>query len=241
MQQTANFIAPFVLDPNNAQRMLVGGVSLWRTNDARTANTATTGPTWASIKPPCACNANGSSSGISAIAIHEDNSNLVYVGHNNGVIYRTINATAVTPTWVRVDLNEMPSRIVLGLTIDTANPNVVYAMFGGFAGDNVWRLSDGNVTWTDRTGSGLTGLPDVPARTLAVNASNSSWIYVGTEIGVFASEDAGATWQVPADGPATCPSTSSSGWAPTSLPRRTVGDCSVRTSRRSACRGRRRA
>ena len=35
----ALFIAPFVLDPNQPQRILAGGLSLWRTNDARTANT----------------------------------------------------------------------------------------------------------------------------------------------------------------------------------------------------------
>jgi hypothetical protein len=198
--QTANFIAPLVLDPNNPQRVLVGGVQLWRTNDARTANTSTTGPTWTSIKP-----ATGTSSPISAIDIHNGNSNLVYVGHNNGLIYKTTNATAATPTWTRVDLDAMPSRMVLGLTIDPSNPNVVYATFGGFAGDNVWRLSDGDKNWTDRTGSGLTGLPDIPARSVAVNPTNANWIYLGTELGVFASEDAGQTWRVPQDGPANVP------------------------------------
>jgi Fibronectin type III domain/FG-GAP-like repeat len=198
--ETANFIAPFVLDPTNPQRLLVGGVSLWRTNDARTANTTTTGPTWASIKPPIVNN-----SPISAIDIDDHNSDLVYVGYNNGSIYRTTNATAVSPTWMRVDLATMPARMVLDLTIDPNNSNVVYATFGGFSADNVWRLSDGNLNWTDRTGSGSTGLPDVPARNLLVNPTNSDWLYLGTETGVFASQDGGLTWGVPQDGPANVP------------------------------------
>ena len=200
LNRTASFIAPLVLDPSNAQRLLVGGVQLWRTNDVRTANTSTTGPTWASIKPPTS-----SSSPISAIDIDDHDSNLVYVGHSNGLIYRSTNATAASPTWTRADLDGMPARRVLGLKIDPANPNVVYAMFGGFRADNVWRLSDGNTNWVDRTGSGATGLPDAPARSLAVDPANSNWLYVGTELGVFTSEDAGLTWHVPQDGPANVP------------------------------------
>ncbi len=33
-EKSANFIAPFALDPNNRNRILAGGLSLWRTNDA---------------------------------------------------------------------------------------------------------------------------------------------------------------------------------------------------------------
>jgi len=200
--QTANFIAPFKLDPSNPQRMLVGGLSLWRTNDARTANTASTGPAWTAIKA-----AVGSTFGakISAIAIDPNNPDLVYVGHNNGLIYRSVNATALAPLWTRVDLDAMPARIVLSLTIDPANANVVYASFGGFTADNLWRLSDGGTNWTDRTGSGLTGLPDVPTRSVVVDPAGSSRLYVGTEIGVFTSDDSGLTWSVPNAGPANVP------------------------------------
>ena len=58
------------------------------------------------------------------------------------------------------------------------------------------------MNWVERTGTGTTGLPNTPARSLVVNPATPAWIYVGTDIGVFASEDAGLTWRVPADGPA---------------------------------------
>ena len=194
--QQANFIAPIALDQGIPQRLLVGGLSLWRTNDVRTATTSTTGPTWASIKPDVG-------SRISAITIAPTASDVVYVGHNNGLIYRSTNATATTPTWTRIDTNDTPGRIVLGLTVDPANTNNVYATFGGFTADNVWRLANG--TWTDITGSGVTGLPDVPTRTLVVDPSAASRLYVGTEVGVFTSADGGATWSAPNGGPANVP------------------------------------
>jgi photosystem II stability/assembly factor-like uncharacterized protein len=195
-----NFIAPMVLDPNNANRLLVGGRSLWRTNDARTANTSTTGPSWTSIKTPLTSN-----SAISAITVQAGNSNVVYVGHNNSAIYKSTNATSASPDWgTRLDLS-LPSRMVLRITVDPSNADIVYVTYGGFSADNVWRSTDGGTTWSSRDGSGTGTLPEVPVRSLVVNPSNSNWLYVGTEIGVFASEDAGLTWFVPNDGPANVP------------------------------------
>ena len=96
----------------------------------------------------------------------------------------------------------LPNRKVTRITVDPANANVVYVTFGGFSADNVYRSADGGSTWADRTGSGGTGLPDIPIRTLVVHPDNSQWLYVGGESGIFTSEDAGATWHVPHDGPA---------------------------------------
>jgi hypothetical protein len=195
----ANFIAPFILDPNNQQRLLGGGWSLWRTNDARTANTTTSGPTWAAIKPPTTGN-----SPISAIAVAPGNSDIIWVGHNNGDVYRTTNGTAGAPTWVLRDNTTpaLPARKVTRIAIDPTNSNVVYVTFGGFSADNVYKTTNAGDTWVDRTGSGGTGLPNAPIRTLAIHPDNSQWIYAGGESGIFASEDGGATWNLPHDAPA---------------------------------------
>ncbi|MBP7688710.1 MAG: proprotein convertase P-domain-containing protein [Thermoflexales bacterium] len=191
---TANFIAPFILDPNDANRLLGGGIQLWRSNNVK----ATT-PTWAGIKISTTNN-----SPISAIAVAPGNSDLIWVGHNNGDVYSTTTGTVVTPTWTRADLGtpNLPGRQVTRITIDPANTQKVYVTFGGFSADNVWRTTNGGATWSDITGSGLTGLPDVPVRSLVINPNNSNWLYVGTEVGIFASDDGGTTWTVPQDGPA---------------------------------------
>ena len=52
------------------------------------------------------------------------------------------------------------------------------------------------------TGSGSTGLPAVPIYSLALNPLDPDILYAGTEVGIFISEDAGATWELPQDGPA---------------------------------------
>jgi photosystem II stability/assembly factor-like uncharacterized protein len=192
----ANFIAPIILDPQNANRMLAGGLSLWRTNDVKAA--LPPGPTWSSVPKPNAAN-----SLISAIAISPSNSDFVVVGHNNGDIYRTFNGTAGSPAWTKIDIPTLPKRLVTRLVIDnTRTPNWIYATFGGFSGDNVYRNTADGTTWTDITGTGVTGLPSVPVRSLVYHPRYPNFLYAGTEVGIFTSEDAGATWELPQDGPA---------------------------------------
>ena len=98
----------------------------------------------------------------------------------------------------------LPNRMVTRLTIDPLDPsgNRVYATFGGFSADNVWRTTDGGPSWSSVSGSGAAALPAVPVHDLEIHPSASNWLYAATEIGVFTSQDAGATWQVPQDGPA---------------------------------------
>jgi len=193
---TANFIAPFILDPNEPNRLLAGARSLWVTNDAKKANKQG-GPSWTAIKPPAG---NARANNISAIAVAKGNSNVIWVGHNNGDIFATTNGLASSPSWTKVDdgSTALPNRFVTRVIIDPADARTAYAMFGGFSANNLWRTTDGGATWSSASGE----LPQIPMETLAIHPNNSRWLYLGTEVGIFTSEDGGATWTVPHDGPA---------------------------------------
>jgi hypothetical protein len=194
-----NFIAPFILDPNEPNRLLAGGRSLWRSNDARTPNTASTGPSWQAIKPPVTGNSN-----ISAIAVAPGNSDIVWVGHNNGELYVALNGTSGTPAWTRRDASPpgLPNRVVTSIAIDPIDPQVVYVSLGGFSPDSLWKTMNGGATWVDATGTGVTGLPDAPVRSVVAHPFVSGWLYAATDVGIFASEDHGTSWNLPHDGPA---------------------------------------
>jgi hypothetical protein len=92
----------------------------------------------------------------------------------------------------------IPGRYCSSLTIDSANSNVVYATFTGFAANNVYRTTDGGTTWSNLA----SGLPVVPVHTLAIAPFNHNYLYVGTEIGIFGSADGGVTWSPNNEGPA---------------------------------------
>ena len=198
----ANFIAPFILDPNDPNSMLAGGLSLWRSGDIKAVGL----PSWVSIKPPVLipqpAPAPPAQNPISAIAVSRNSSDLIVVGHNDGQVFLSTNGTTSAPTWTKID-SGLPSRFVTRLVIDDSKaPSLIYAAFGGFSDDNVYRSSDLGVTWTDISGEGTFGLPSVPIRVLTISPANSKFLYVGTEVGIFASEDGGATWRLPQSGPA---------------------------------------
>jgi photosystem II stability/assembly factor-like uncharacterized protein len=185
----ANFEAPFVLDPNNENRILAGGRSLWRSNDAR--NLAAL-PSWTAIKDPITNNDN-----INAIAVAPGNSDVIWVGYNNGFVYYTTNGTAVTPTWIRVDNNGLPlNRLCTRITIGPASQAAVtkYVTFAGFNQGNVWKTENNGATWTDISGVPPNRVPSAPIYSLVVSPSNPNTLYIGTEVGVFASSDGGTTW-----------------------------------------------
>ncbi|PYQ49796.1 MAG: hypothetical protein DMF59_12550, partial [Acidobacteria bacterium] len=193
---TANFIAPFIMDPNEPNRLLAGARSLWVTNDAKKSNKEG-GPSWTIIKPGTG---NARANNISAIAVAKGNANVIWVGHNNGDIFTTANGLASSPAWTKVDDGSpaLPNRFVTRIVVDPNDSRTAYAMFGGFSANNLWRTTDAGATWTSITGP----LPQAPIETLAIHPKNSKWLYAGTEVGLFTSEDGGATWAVPQDGPA---------------------------------------
>jgi len=191
-----NFIAPILLDPNNPDRLLAGGGNLWLSTNPRSnpANTVA----WSIIKPSIGSN-------ISAIAVTKGNSDLIWIGHNNGNVYMTADGTAPSPTWIQRDGVTLPGRAVSSIAVDPLDSNTVYASFGGFEtyfSGNLWVTHDSGATWTNASGTGGGALPPAPVRSVVPHPSVSGWVYAATDVGIFASEDGGNSWQVPHDGPA---------------------------------------
>jgi hypothetical protein len=186
--QKANFIAPFILDPGNSNRLLVGANSLWVTDDARGA------ASWRAIKAPSPSTDNF----INAVAVQEGDGNVIWVGHNNGEVYRTTDGLAAAPAWTRVGQGTIPARRVQRITIDRANPSRVIVALTGFVANNVWQTLDGGSTWRSITGN----LPDAPVFDVKIPPANGNWLYAATSVGVFTSETAGATWSTTNEGPA---------------------------------------
>jgi len=182
----ANFIAPFILDPNDNNRMLAGGLSLWQSLAVKNAT-----PVWTAIKA-------STGSKISAIAIAEGNSSIAWVGHNNGAVFRAANSLNATPTWIQVGSGTLPARMVNRILIDKDNANTAIVAFGGYNNNNLWKTTTNGSSWTNITGT----LPAVPIFSITRHPNSSNWLYAGTEVGLYTSQDGGATWFTSNDGPA---------------------------------------
>ncbi|HKQ76041.1 MAG TPA: hypothetical protein VJ810_20270, partial [Blastocatellia bacterium] len=180
------FITPFVMDPSDPRRLWTGGDFIWRTDNGAArwfrASTLTAGITQ-----------------VSAIAIAPTDSNRALVGMADGFIHRNSNALSAVST-----TNWPSTRPRFGwlssLVIDPRSKDIAYATYSTFGGTHVWRTIDGGATWSALDGAGAGALPDVPVHSLAIDPSNTSRLYIGTDVGIFVSTDGGANWAVETSG-----------------------------------------
>jgi photosystem II stability/assembly factor-like uncharacterized protein len=121
------------------------------------------------------------------------NPNLVYANELLGsIVYRS---TDGGNTWFM--LGNSPGNPITDLAADPSNTGVVYATVGSFGANNQLYVSyNSGLNWTNIS----SGLPSVPAHTVAVCPYNDQEIYVGNEIGVWVSQDGGTTWSGYNDG-----------------------------------------
>jgi photosystem II stability/assembly factor-like uncharacterized protein len=176
------FITPFAMDPSDPLTLWTGGTRPWRTTNG--------GLLWTLAGPNIP-----TGNKISAIAVAPSDGNIVYLGFSNGYLARTTDGLSGSPTWSVFTQGVQPGAWVSSAAVDPADPDVAYCTYSTFGVDHVLRTTNGGTTWTPIDGIAETGVPDIPVHWIAVRPSNSQQLYVGTEFGVFASDDAGSTWE----------------------------------------------
>lgn len=209
---------PIMLDPSDPNVLYLGSAKLWRTREARTE----TGSTWQAIKP--AVNVTGSEYHIiTAMAVPPSDKNQMWVGtgskstslptfRTNRQLWwtgelQTLAAGEDGTKWDPVDIGSpLPVRPISSLAI---SPRLISQVFVAFAGwtppggvpDNLWRVfkqANGAYTFTNVSA----GLPPGPIHSVSTHpsagaqgsVSTNSWVYAGTEAGLYLSRDAGASW-----------------------------------------------
>lgn len=188
------FIAPMIMDPNSSTRLYAGGARLWRTSDEAENWTQLR----AAIAPDATCTVGGSSNYtplISAISVAKGNLNILWVGYFDGQVHRSLNFGA---SWTRVDDNgttPIPAcRFVTDIAINPNNHNDVIVALGGYNFTQLWRTLDGGATWTQLSGNYFRGLPAIHISSVTFHPRQPEWIYVGTDLGIYASENGGTEW-----------------------------------------------
>jgi hypothetical protein len=177
-----HFIMPYLLDPANPDRLYAGARGVWRSDNR--------GQTWTrasqSFGTPFSVR-------VSAVAVSHDGSRAL-AGNQQG-IYRASNpaATNATTAWPSVSPR---AGWVSSLRFHPGNRDIAYATYSTFGGNHVWKTTDAGASWSPIDGSGSGRLPDLPVHSLAIDPGNDQRLFVGTDMGVFASVDGGASWAV---------------------------------------------
>ncbi|MBL8017693.1 MAG: T9SS type A sorting domain-containing protein, partial [Ignavibacteria bacterium] len=86
--------------------------------------------------------------------------------------------------------SQLPSRYPTDIHVNHNNSADVYVTMGGFGSGHVYRSVNAGVSWSDISGN----LPDVPHQTVCIDPLYPGNIYVGNDLGVYASSNGGASW-----------------------------------------------
>ncbi|MGH3368904.1 MAG: WD40/YVTN/BNR-like repeat-containing protein, partial [Nocardioidaceae bacterium] len=136
---------------------------------------------------------------ISTVAAAKSDGKVIYVGTDDGLLWRTSDLGA---NWTRLedpddpgtpeDENDLPGTWVTRVAVDPADANLAYATFSGFRGGDatpqVVKTTDGGATWTNISGN----LPAAPVNDVVVLPGGK--LAVGSDVGVFLTLDGGSSW-----------------------------------------------
>ena len=143
---------------------------------------------------------------ISGIAVHPVDAQVVYLATSGGGLWKTFNFGAAAPSWYPV--SESLGNLAIGaMDLDPSNPETLYVGAGDFVdtpGGHVVKTQDGGATWSAPVrlsgqypaGSGGLSVKALRIRAVKVDPANPNIVLVGSDVGLFRSTDAGASFSL---------------------------------------------
>jgi hypothetical protein len=173
------FINPFILDPNNSNTMyLVGGTYIWR-NDSLDAipllgdeyNAISQG--WTRIDQSNTNTSLSTTNYITALEISKANSDILYYGTYNGLVYKL--SGLQTGTWLKqiIKRSNMPSGAYVScIETNPNNENELMVSYSNYEVKSMFYSNDGGTTFSNISGS-LEQNPDGSGAGPSVN-----WVHI---------------------------------------------------------------
>ena len=117
--------------------------------------------------------------------------NLIYAGTDFGKVYKLTFAK----TWTAILISQapLPDRPINEISPLPGDSSTIIVVMGQFGTGHVFRGSvpaKGLAAWSDITGD----LRDIPVNALVIDPRNASRMFIGTDIGVFETTNAGTNW-----------------------------------------------
>jgi photosystem II stability/assembly factor-like uncharacterized protein len=180
-----NWNTPVIFDPVNPQIMYYGANRLYKSTD-RAAS-------WTSISTDLTNGNAGNGLGtITCIAVAPSNTSVIYVGTDDGNVWRTANGGT---NWNKISAS-LPVRWITRIAVDLKSPSIAYVTVSGFRFDeyipHILKTTDAGLTWKDISGN----LPAAPINEVVIDPSDNSILYIGTDVGVYAGSSSGVWYQL---------------------------------------------
>ena len=107
-------------------------------------------------------------------------------GSTTAAVWRSLNGGT---NWTNITAS-LPNRYPTRMVTNPYKASEVYITYGGFGTGHVYKSSDAGTTWINITSN----LPDVPTQSVFSDPVYPNNIYVGNDLGVYASTNGGTTW-----------------------------------------------
>jgi len=168
-----DWVAPLLYDPNNQMKIFTMDDVVYSSEDF--------GSTWTALGSP------SFSGNISKAAIAENNSNILVVSSYQGV------EKSIDGGYTYTDIKgNLPNAYVTDIAFDPNNDNVIVVTYGTYSFDNnkVFITTNQGTSWQNITYN----LGNMPVRSVVIDHTEASTIYLGTEIGVYKKAMSENTW-----------------------------------------------
>ncbi len=175
---TVAFIAPFVLCNSDKDIMYAASDTLYKSTNG--------GFSWFPLTGDI-----DSGNAALSIAVSYTNSDSLYIATAPDDVrsMHIFKSTDGGSTLTDISGN-LPNRFPRDIAVNPQNSSEVYVVFSGFGTGHIFKSSDAGVTWNDLTGI----LPDLPFHTIEILPASPETLFVGCDLGVFASVNGGASW-----------------------------------------------
>ncbi len=191
-----NWSTPVVMSPHDNEVLFYGAERLYKTTNR--------GDWWDAISP----NLTGGSGGgnliygtITTISQSPLNADVIWAGTDDSRVWVTTNGGG---NWTMVS-DSLPDRWCTRVTADVFDQATGYVTFSGYKEDDllphIFKTTDYGVTWQDISGN----LVDIPVNDILPDPTNADQLFIGTDFGMYYTQDGGATWAVMGDDHPVCP------------------------------------
>jgi len=194
--ERVNWCAPVVMSPFDSDVLYYGAQRVYKTING--------GAFWQPISPDLTGGPGGGNllfGTLTTIGPSALNDEVVWAGTDDARVWVTSNAGQ---SWTMVS-DSLPDRWCTRVTPGVFDEATAYVTFSGYKEDDlmphIFKTTDFGANWQDISGN----LEGIPVNDILPDPQRPGWLYIGTDFGMFYSEDDGATWQAMSPDHPICP------------------------------------
>jgi len=178
-----NWSSPVIMHPTDPQTLFFGTYRVWKTTNR--------GANWTAISGDLTSNlAQSGFSTLTTLAISKLNPNYLLAGSDDGRVHLS---TSGGLFWTEKTTG-LPLRWITRVAFDPFDVSTIYATVSGFRWDephpHVFRSTDLGQNWEPISSN----LPDLPVNVIVPDPQRQGWLYIGTDAGIFYTENGGQSW-----------------------------------------------